>query len=89
MAWLDISNAYGSIPHKMVALLMELHNSGAVSWTITTHSGLHMPLGLPLLTGIIWRKGLSLASPLFALAMTMLVKSADVKCRGPFTKYCI
>ena len=92
--WLDLANAYGSIPHKLVEislvrhyvpdkirdLILDYYNCFSLrvtSGTIT--SAVHR-----LEKGII--TGCTISVILFALAMNMLVKSAEVECRGPLTK---
>lgn len=92
--WLDLTNAYGSIPHKLVEHALHLHHvpskikdlildyyanfrlrvtSGAVT------SGWHR-LGKGIITGC------TISVTLFALAMNMVVKAAEVECRGPLTR---
>ncbi|XP_077380867.1 uncharacterized protein LOC144020874 [Festucalex cinctus] len=92
--WLDLTNAYGSIPHKLVELALHLHHvpnkikdlildyyanfrlrftSGSVT------SDWHR-LGKGIITGC------TISVTLFALAMNMVVKAAEVECRGPLSR---
>ncbi|XP_070689483.1 uncharacterized protein [Pempheris klunzingeri] len=89
--WLDLTNAYGSIPHKLVHTALTRHHvpgnvcnlimdyysdfSARVSSNQVT-SGWHC-----LEKGII--TGCTISVSLFSLAMNMIVKSAEVECRGP------
>ncbi|XP_067280778.1 uncharacterized protein [Pseudorasbora parva] len=92
--WLDLTNAYGSIPHKLVEEALGRHHIpdkfrdlvldyyGSFSLRVSagsTTSDWHR-----LEKGII--TGCTISVILFALAMNMLVKSAEVQCRGPLTK---
>lgn len=76
--WLDQANVYGSIPHKIVQVALERH---------------HVPCNMKVLImdyynrlekGII--TGCTISVILLPLAMTTLVKSAELECRGPKTK---
>ncbi|XP_067284127.1 uncharacterized protein [Pseudorasbora parva] len=92
--WLDLTNAYGSIPHKLVEEALRRHHIpdkfrdlvldyyGSFSLRVSagsTTSDWHR-----LEKGII--TGCTISVILFALAMNMLVKSAEAQCRGPLTK---
>ena len=89
--WLDLANAYGSIPHKLVeealrrhhvpssisALILDYYNNFMLRVTSgTTTSNWHR-----LERGII--TGCTISATLFSLAMNMIVKSAEMECRGP------
>ncbi|XP_030281784.1 uncharacterized protein LOC115586678 [Sparus aurata] len=92
--WLDLANAYGSIPHKLVevalerhhvpsnikVLIMDYHNSFNLRFTSGTVTSEHHRLEKGIITGC------TISVILFALAMNMLVKSAELVCRGPKTK---
>jgi len=90
--WLDHANAYGSInwskrhwtwhhiPGKFRDLILDYYNSFSLRFSAGS-------------TTSEWRKlekgnitVCTIAGILFALAMNMLVKSAEIQCRGPFTK---
>ena len=91
--WLDIKNAYGSIPHKLISIALkrahipeevqELINSyySDVSIRFTTEE--FTTEFLKLQKGII--TGCTLSVILFALTMTMLVLSAHKETKGPTT----
>lgn len=89
--WLDLTNAYGSIPHKLVEtaltrhhvpekicnLIMDYYND----FSARVSSGQATSAWHRLEKGII--TGCTISVSLFSLAMNMLVKSAEVECRGP------
>ncbi|XP_023810165.1 uncharacterized protein LOC105353972 [Oryzias latipes] len=92
--WLDLANAYGSIPHKLVELALHLHHvpskikdlivdyyNNFRMW-VTSGSGKSdwHRIGKGIITGC------TISVILFALAMNMVVKAAEVECRGPLTK---
>lgn len=92
--WLDLANAYGSIPHKLVevalekhhvpinikALIMDYYNNFFLRFTAGTVSSKQHRLEKGIITGC------TISVILFALAMNMLVKSVEPECRGPKTK---
>ncbi|XP_038147774.1 uncharacterized protein LOC119787807 [Cyprinodon tularosa] len=92
--WLDLANAYGSIPHKLVELsLSRYHVPEKVrhlildyyeDFSLRVSSGASTSDWHRLEKGII--TGCTISVSLFALAMNMLVKSAEVECRGPLSK---
>ena len=92
--WLDLSNAYGSIPHKLVEVALQRHHvPSRISELILDYynnfqvritSGVQTSDWHRLERGII--TGCTISVILFALAMNMLVKSAEVECRGPKMK---
>lgn len=92
--WLDLTNAYGSIPHKLVETALDRHHvPGKIrdlildyykSFKMRVTSGTVTSEWHRLEKGII--TGCTISVILFALAMNMLVKSAEVECRGPITK---
>ena len=94
MLWLDLTNAYGSIPHKLVETALDRHHvPGKIrdlildyykSFKLRVTSGTVTSEWHRLEKGII--TGCTISVILFALAMNMLVKSAEVECRGPLTK---
>ncbi|XP_038131552.1 uncharacterized protein LOC119776958 [Cyprinodon tularosa] len=92
--WLDLANAYGSIPHKLVSkalttyhvpekiteLIRDYYSGFSLRFTTgTTTSAWHR-----LEKGII--TGCTMSVVLFALSMNMLVKAAEVECRGPLSR---
>lgn len=89
--WLDLTNAYGSIPHKLVEVVLEKYHvpqkvkhlildyydrfSLRVSSGQMTSDRHHLEVGI--ITGC------TISVTLFALAMNMLLKAAEPECRGP------
>ena len=91
--WLNLASAYGSIPHKLVETLLDRHHiPGKVKdlildyyscFSLRVTSGTVASTFHQLEKGIITGHAISVI--LFALAMDMLVKSAEVECRGQLT----
>ena len=92
--WLDLANAYGSMPHKLVEEVLKRHHVlpsvgnliadyyknfqlRACSSTVTSE-------WQTLEKGII--TGCTMSAILFSLTMNMLVKAAEVECRGPLSR---
>ncbi|XP_051969484.1 LOW QUALITY PROTEIN: uncharacterized protein LOC127634119 [Xyrauchen texanus] len=92
--WLDMANAYGSVPHKLVQLtLTKYHVPSRVrdliadyynNFRMRTSSGAVTSGWHKVEIGII--TGCTISVILFSLAMNMLTKSAEPECRGPKTK---
>ncbi|XP_049336392.1 uncharacterized protein LOC125802421 [Astyanax mexicanus] len=92
--WLDLANAYGSIPHKLVELALHLHHVPSKikdlildyynKFRMRVTSGSETSDWHSIEKGII--TGCTISVVLFSLAMNMVVKSAEVECRGPLTK---
>ncbi|XP_062272394.1 LOW QUALITY PROTEIN: uncharacterized protein LOC133978067 [Scomber scombrus] len=92
--WLDLANAYGSIPHKLVELALDHHHVPSKikdlildyynNFRLRVTSGSETSDWHRLGKGII--TGCTISVVLFALAMNMVVKSAEVECKGPLTK---
>ncbi len=92
--WLDLANAYGSIPHKLVELALHRHHvpSKIKDLILDYYSNFRMRvtsgsetsgwhrLGKGIITGC------KISVILFSLAMNMVVKSAEAECREPPTK---
>ena len=92
--WLDLTNAYGSIPHKLVEMALDLHHvPGKIRDLILDY---YKSCKLRVTSGTVtseWHRlekgiitGCTSSVILFALAMNMLVKSAEMECRDPLTK---
>ncbi|XP_075304756.1 retrovirus-related Pol polyprotein from type-1 retrotransposable element R2 [Odontesthes bonariensis] len=91
--WLDLANAYGSMPHKLVETSLDRHHvPGKIKdlildyyscFSLRVTSGTVTSAFHRLEKGII--TGCTISVVLFSLAMNMLVKSAEVECRGPLT----
>ena len=89
--WLDLTNAYGSIPHKLVETALTRHHVPEKICNLITDyysdfsarvsSGQVPSAWHRLEKGII--TGCTISVSLFSLAMNMIVKSAEVECRGP------
>lgn len=92
--WLDLKNAYGSIPHKLVEESLNRHHvPPQIIETITdyyknfkmrTAAGNTTSAWHILEKGII--TGCTISATLFSLAMNMLIKAAETECRGPLTR---
>lgn len=92
--WLDLTNAYGSIPHKLVEAALERHHVPQKvkhlildyysEFSLRVSSGELTSDWHQLEVGII--TGCTISVTLFALAMSMLVKAAEPECRGPLSK---
>ena len=92
--WLDLANAYGSIPHKVVEetlrryhvpssfsnLILDYYNNFNLRVTSGTKTSDWHRLERGIITGC------TISATLFSLAMNMIIKSAEVECRGPRVK---
>ncbi|KAJ3603877.1 hypothetical protein NHX12_028618 [Muraenolepis orangiensis] len=91
--WLDLENAFGSIPHKLVQFTLTKHHvpSRCRDLIADYYSNFRMRVSSGEITsswhnveiGII--TGCTISVTLFSLAMNMLTKSAEPECRGPRT----
>jgi hypothetical protein len=89
--WLDLANAYGSIPHKLVELTLQKYHVPAQIQQLLKHYFDHFKMRFTvndfttswqrLEVGIV--TGCTISVILFAAAMNLLVKSAEKKSRGP------
>lgn len=89
--WLDLANAYGSIPHKLVQLTMERYHipqktremlqnyfdSFLMRFTVGDYTTTWQRLEVGIVTGC------TISVILFAAAMNLMVKSAEKPRRGP------
>ena len=92
--WLDLANAYGSVPHKLLeASMKSYHVPQRVIKLVTTYYGnfyVRHTVGdkqtrwQRLEKGIV--AGCTISVILFTAAMNLLVKTAEKECRGPKTK---
>ncbi|KAI4901999.1 hypothetical protein NFI96_003045 [Prochilodus magdalenae] len=92
--WLDLANAYGSIPHKLVEITLARHHIPHKIKDLVLNYYRNFRLGV--MSGSItssWHRlekgiitGCTISDILFALAMNMLVKAAETECRGPLSK---
>nr|AAN12398.1 polyprotein [Tetraodon nigroviridis] len=92
--WLDLANAYGSIPHKLVEMALARHHvPGPIKTLIMDYyDSFHLRVTSGSVTSE-WHRlekgiitGCTISVIIFALAMNMLAKSAEPECRGPITK---
>ena len=92
--WLDFANAYGSIPHKLVEEALTRHHvpSRIRELILDYYNNFQMRISSGSVTSD-WHRlergiitGCTISATLFALAMNMIVKSAEVECRGPIMK---
>ena len=92
--WLDLANAYGSVPHSLVEdTLKAYHVPGKVRDIIQEYyRGLHLRFNVDnYTTG--WQRlekgiptGCTISVILFAAAMNLIMKAAEKECRGPKMK---
>ena len=91
--WLDLANAYGSIPHKLVeTALIKYHvPEGIRNLILNYYNDFKLRVSSEVTTSD-WQKlekgiitGCTISVSLFTLAMNLLVKSAETECRGPVT----
>ncbi|KAJ3610372.1 hypothetical protein NHX12_022464 [Muraenolepis orangiensis] len=90
--WLDLENAFGSIPHKLVQFTLTKHHvPSRCRDLIADYSNFRMRVSSGAITSS-WHKveigiitGCTISVTLFSLAMNMLTKSAEPECRGPRT----
>ncbi|XP_061896833.1 uncharacterized protein LOC133645919 [Entelurus aequoreus] len=89
--WLDLTNAYGSIPHKLVEIALTRHHvPGKICNLIMDYyNNFEARVSSSQVTSA-WHRlekgiitGCTISVSLFSLAMNMIVKSAEVECRGP------
>lgn len=92
--WLDLANAYGSIPHKLVETTLTKHHvpHHVADLIMDYYDQFRMRVTAGEVTSE-WHKlevgiitGCTISVTLFALAMNMIVKSAEPECRGPRTR---
>lgn len=90
--WLDLANAYGSIPHKMVEEALNRHPKKSRDLILDYYANFSLRVSSGSTTSD-WHKlekgiitGCTISVILFSLTSNMLVKSAEVQCRGPLTK---
>ncbi|XP_053332775.1 uncharacterized protein LOC128506382 [Clarias gariepinus] len=89
--WLDLANAFGSIPHKLVQLTLIKHHvpNRCRDLIADYYNNFRMRVSSGTTTSV-WHKveigiitGCTISVMLFSLAMNMLTKSAESECRGP------
>ena len=91
--WLDLKNAYGSIPHQLVELTLQKYQ--VPEKLLQLIKGYYSNFQLRFTTNDFvteWHKlevgiitGCTISVILFATAMNLLCKSAEAECRGPVT----
>ena len=92
--WLDLANAYGSMPHKLVEEALKRHHVPPSvcdliadyykNFRLRACSSTVRAEWQTLEKGII--TGCTMSAVLFSLTMNMLVKAAEVECRGPLSR---
>lgn len=91
--WLDLTNAYGSIPHKLVEVALEKHHvpQKVKDLILDYYSKFSLRVSSGQLTSD-WHRmevgiitGCTISVTLYALAMNMLAKEAETECRGPLS----
>ncbi|XP_026126685.1 uncharacterized protein LOC113108082 [Carassius auratus] len=94
--WLDLANAYGSIPHKLVEEALNRHHTPKKfrDLILDYYANFHLRVSSGTTTSD-WHKlekgiitSCTISVILFALAMNMLVKSAEIQCRGEVNTSC-
>ena len=89
--WLDLANAYGSIPHKLVDLTLKIchipamvremlqyyFNNYIMRFTVADYTTAWQKLKVGIITGC------TISVVLFLTAMNLLVNSAEKMCKGP------
>ena len=89
--WLDLANAYGSIPHKLIELVLQTYhiptkiqalvkhyfNNFKMRFTVQDYTTSWQQLEVGIVTGC------TISVILFASAMNLLVKSVEKASRGP------
>ena len=92
--WLDLANAYGSIPHKVVEVALDKYHvpSKISDLILDYYDNFKMSFASGEITSD-WHRlergiitGCTISATLFTLAMNMIVKSAEMECRGPTTR---
>ncbi|XP_028310814.1 uncharacterized protein LOC114468234 [Gouania willdenowi] len=92
--WLDLANAFGSIPHKLVQLTLTKYHvpSKCRDLIADYYTNFRMRVSSGAITSH-WHKveigiftGCTISVTLFSLAMNMLIKSVEPECRGPLSK---
>ena len=91
--WLDLANAYGSMPHKLVEEALKRHHVPPSvcdliadyykNFWLRACSSIVTSEWQTLEKGII--TGCTMFAVLFLLTMNMLVKVAEVECQGPLS----
>lgn len=87
--WLDLTNAYGSIPHKLVEVTLERYHvpQKVKQLILDYYSKFSVRVSVGTLSSDWHQLEVGIISvTLFALGMNMLVKSAETECRGPLSK---
>ncbi|XP_062568263.1 uncharacterized protein LOC134230448 [Saccostrea cucullata] len=92
--WLDLANAYGTVPHKLVELTLERYHGPEKTRVVLKDYFDHLQLRFTvqdyttawqrLEVGIV--TGCTISVILFSAAMNMIVKSVEKKSRGPWMK---
>lgn len=88
--WLDLANAYGSIPHKLIMLVLQRHHVPSKITDYYSKFRLRATTGSGTSDCHRLEKGIitccTISVILFALTINMIFKSAEVECRGPLMR---
>ena len=91
LTWLDVANAYGSVVHQLIeealrrvhvpeevcGMIKNYYNDVSIRFTTKNFTTQWQRIERGIITGC------TLSATLFALTMTMLVKSAEKETKGP------
>lgn len=93
VVWLDLANAYGSIPHQLIQEALKHYHvpEHARSLIRSYYSNIHLRFSspnyttawIPLEKGIV--TGCSISVILFVMGMNLILKAAEQETRGPLT----
>lgn len=92
--WLDFANTSGSIPHKLLETMQDCHHKpNTIKDLILSYYSDFRPRVTSGNLNSEWHRlekgiitGCTISVIIFGLAMYMLVKAAEVECRGPLSK---
>ncbi|CAC5418547.1 unnamed protein product [Mytilus coruscus] len=93
VVWLDLANAYGSVPHKLIEMAMDhYHIPDHIKKIVQKYfGGIQLRLTVDIKTTA-WQKlekgvvtGCTISSILFIMSMNIIMKAAERETRGPKT----
>ena len=92
--WLDLANAYGSIPHKLVGEALKRHHvpSKISKLILDYYDNFQKRISSSIIISE-WHRlesgfitGCALSATFFTLAINMIMKLAEIECQGPMMK---